>query len=46
MHVSYVYVASVVLFRDMGFDGVDKTDRFIIMPGDVRKLHCMKHLQS
>ena len=30
MHGSYVYVASVVLFRDMGFDGVDKTDRFII----------------
>ena len=27
---SYVYVESVVLFRDMGFDGVDKTDRFII----------------
>ena len=27
---SYVYLASVVLFRGMGFDGVDKTDRFII----------------
>ena len=24
------YVAIVVLVRDMGFDGVDKTDRFII----------------
>ena len=30
MLVSYAYVATVVLFKDMGFDGVDKTDRFII----------------
>ena len=29
-HGSYVYVACIDLFRDMGFDGVDKTDRFII----------------
>ena len=28
--ILYVYVATVVLFKDMGFDGVDKTDRFII----------------
>ena len=29
-HDSYVYLVNVVRFRDMGFDGVDKTDRFII----------------
>ena len=28
--VSYAYVATVVLLRDVGFEGVDKTDRFII----------------
>jgi hypothetical protein len=28
--VLYAYVAIVVLVRDMGFEGVDKTDRFII----------------
>ena len=28
--VSYAYVATVVLLRGMGFEGVDKTDRFII----------------
>ena len=28
--VSCVYVSFVVLLRGMGFDGVDKTDRFII----------------
>ena len=30
MPLSGVYLSNVVLFRDMGFDGVDKTDRFII----------------